>query len=245
MKLKNMKYGICILSVVPMRREMSHESELVSELLFNDIYEVIEEKEEWIKIRCLYDLYEGWVRKLQHCEISEEEYRELLTKEKFVVNVPVTSYNNKTLSFGSKVFENASDSIPMRSQYDSKVMIESALRLLDTPYRWGGKSVMGIDCSAYVQLCAKVAGYKLPRDASQQVSCGKTVSLLKEAQSGDLAFFENESGRITHVGILLSCDKIIHASGKVRIDSIDKKGIYNKELESYTHKLSVIKRLED
>lgn len=240
-----MKYGICTLSVVPMRGEMSHESELVSELLFNDIYEVIEEKDEWVKIRCLYDLYEGWVRSLQHCEISEEEYKELLTKEKFIVNVPVTTYNNNTLSFGSKVFEKTSGSMPMRSCYDSKIMVESALRLLDTPYRWGGKSVMGIDCSAYVQLCAKVAGYKLPRDASQQVGCGNTVSLLKEAQSGDLAFFENENGRITHVGILLSGDKIIHASGKVRIDSIDKKGIYNKELESHTHKLSIIKRLED
>lgn len=133
----------------------------------------------------------------------------------------------------------------MRKQYDSKIMVESAIKLLETPYRWGGKSVMGIDCSAYVQLCAKVAGYKLPRDASQQVKLGKTITSLKEAQSGDLAFFENENGRITHVGILLSGDKIIHASGKVRIDSIDKKGIYNKELESYTHKLSVIKRLED
>lgn len=240
-----MKYGICILSVVPLRKEKSHESELVSELLFNDIYEVIEEDFEWIKIRCLYDSYEGWVRALQHHEISDQEYNEYLIRDKYIINVPISYYNDKLISFGSKVFEKTSSSIPMRKQYDSKIMVESAIKLLETPYRWGGKSVMGIDCSAYVQLCAKVAGYKLPRDASQQVKLGKTITSLKEAQSGDLAFFENENGRITHVGILLSGDKIIHASGKVRIDSIDKKGIYNKELENHTHKLSIIKRLED
>ena len=98
-------------------------------------------------------------------------------------------------------------------------------------------------CSAFVQLCAKVAGSKLPRDASQQVEYGTSVNNISEAKSGDLAFFKNKSNRIIHVGILLSNDKIIHASGKVRIDTIDSKGIYNKELNEYTHELSIIKRL--
>ena len=123
-------------------------------------------------------------------------------------------------------------------------MVESAIKLLDTPYRWGGKSVMGIDCSAFVQLCAKVAGFKLPRDASQQVNHGVTVNFLSDARSGDIAFFENENRRITHVGILLSNDKIIHASGKVRIDTLDQTGIFNKETNRHTHVLSVIKRLK-
>jgi cell wall-associated NlpC family hydrolase len=103
---------------------------------------------------------------------------------------------------------------------------------------------MGIDCSAFVQLCAKVAGFKLPRDASQQVNHGVTINFLSEARSGDIAFFENENRRITHVGILLSNDKIIHASGKVRIDTLDQTGIFNKETNRHTHVLSVIKRLK-
>ena len=101
---------------------------------------------------------------------------------------------------------------------------------------------MGIDCSALVQLCAKVAGFKLPRDASQQVNHGNTINSISEAKAGDIAFFKNENNRITHVGILLSNEKIIHASGKVRIDSFDSKGIYNKDLKEYTHKLYIIKR---
>ena len=239
-----MRYGICKLSVVPMRKEASHESELVSELLFNDIYEVIEENDEWVKVRCLYDLYEGWVRKLQHYEISDKEYNECLKKDKYIITSPISYYNNKVLSFGSKIFEERENSILLRKKFDSRIMVESAIKLLDTPYRWGGKSIMGIDCSAFVQLCAKVAGFKLPRDASQQVNHGVTVNFLSDAKSGDIAFFENEHRRITHVGILLSNDKIIHASGKVRIDTLDQTGIFNKETNRHTNVLSVIKRLK-
>jgi hypothetical protein len=230
--------------VAPMRKEASHESELVSELLFNDIYEVIDENDEWVKVRCLFDSYEGWVRKLQHFEIDEKEYNECLKKDKYIITSPISYYNNKVLSFGSKIFEERENSILLRKKFDSRIMIESAIKLLDTPYRWGGKSVMGIDCSAFVQLCAKVAGFKLPRDASQQVNHGITINFLSEARSGDIAFFENENRRITHVGILLSNDKIIHASGKVRIDTLDQTGIFNKETNRHTHVLSVIKRLK-
>lgn len=239
-----MRYGICKLSLIPMRKEMSHESELVSELLFNDIYEVIEDNGEWIKIKTLYDSYEGWIRMLQHSEISESELNIYIAKEKFIVNEPICLYNNSILTFGSKIFENHENAIMLRKVFDSKIMVECAIKLLDTPYRWGGKSVMGIDCSAFVQLCAKVAGYKLPRDASQQVHFGNTVHSLSEAKPGDIAFFTNKKGKIIHVGILLSNDKIIHASGKVRIDSINEKGIFNKELNTYTHHLSIIKNLK-
>ena len=87
-----------------------------------------------------------------------------------------------------------------------------------------------------------MAGIKLQRDASQQALQGETVHFLPEAQAGDVAFFDNEEGRIIHVGILLNQKEIIHASGQVRIDPIDDQGIYNKELKRYTHKLRIIKR---
>lgn len=238
-----MRYGICKLSVVPMRKEASHTSELVSELLFNDIYSILEENDEWLKIQCMYDLYEGWIRKLQHNEITDNEYKEYISKEKYIVNVPVLHHDNMILSFGSKLFRNVEGTIPLSKNYDPDVLTESAFKMLNVPYRWGGKSVMGIDCSAFVQLCAKVAGYKLPRDASQQYDFGETVD-LSEAQSGDIAFFENKEHRIIHVGILLSRNMIIHASGEVRIDAFDSTGIFNKELDIYTHYLNKVKRLK-
>jgi cell wall-associated NlpC family hydrolase len=196
-----------------------------------------------VKVRCQYDLYEGWVRKLQHHEIDNNEFNEYIKKEKYIINSPIAYYNNKVLSFGSKIFEKRENAIPLSKKFNSKIMVESAIKLLDTPYRWGGKSVMGIDCSAFVQLCAKVSGFKLPRDASQQYDFGEEVT-LSEALPGDIAFFENENHRIVHVGILLSRNMIIHASGEVRIDAIDETGIFNNELNKYTHYLNKVKRLK-
>lgn len=238
-----MRYGICKLSVVPMRKEASHTSELVSELLFNDIYSIIDENEEWLKIQCLYDSYEGWIRKLQHEEVTDNELQDYISREKYIVNMPTIYHEDMILSFGSKVFEKIDGTIPLSKTFTSDTITESAFKMLNVPYRWGGKSIMGIDCSAFVQLCAKIAGYKLPRDASQQYDFGDTVD-LSEAQSGDIAFFENKEHRIIHVGILLSRNMIIHASGKVRIDTIDETGIFNMELNTYTHYLCKVKRLK-
>ena len=238
-----MRYGICKLSVVPMRKEASHTSELVSELLFNDIYSIIDENEEWLKIQCMYDSYEGWIRKLQHEELTDNELQDYISREKYIVNMPTIYHEDMLLSFGSKVFEKIDGTIPLSKTFNSDTITESAFKMINVPYRWGGKSIMGIDCSAFVQLCAKIAGYKLPRDASQQYDFGDTVD-LSEAQSGDIAFFENKEHRIIHVGILLSRNMIIHASGKVRIDAIDETGIFNMELNTYTHYLCKVKRLK-
>lgn len=239
-----MRYGICTLSVVPMRKDASHTSELVSELLYNDIYKILEENEEWLKIQCMYDSYEGWIRKLQHHEITDNEYNEYLVKNKYIVDIPTIFYDDKVLSFGSKIFENKEGTTPLRKAFDSEIFTKSAIKMLNVPYRWGGKSIMGIDCSAFVQLCAKIAGYKLPRDASQQVDFGEVINSLNNIKSGDIAFFENENRRVIHVGILLSSNTVIHASGKVRIDTIDEIGIYNNELNTHTHHLCSIKRLK-
>jgi len=122
-------------------------------------------------------------------------------------------------------------------------IIEDAMLFLNAPYLWGGKIPFGIDCSGLTQTVFKVNGIELLRDAAQQASQGETISLIDEAEPGDLVFFDNEEGLIVHVGILTEKNKIIHASGKVRIDNIDHQGIYNSDLQKYTHKLRLIKRL--
>ncbi|MDO5342667.1 MAG: C40 family peptidase [Bacteroidia bacterium] len=231
-------FGICRYSTVCVKREPSHTSELVTELLFNDIYETIENQDDWIKIRMEYDGYEGWISKKQHHEISEEEFKTFISKDKNVVCNPVEIHDGKILTFGTTI-------LGKRSQNSDKAneMISNGLKLLDIPYRWGGRTVFGIDCSGFVQLCAKSVGIKLPRDASQQVKCGDDVYFLTESKPGDLAFFENEEHHIVHVGIIIEGEKILHASGKVRIDSLDQTGIFNKEAGRHTHFLAAIKRV--
>jgi hypothetical protein len=117
-----------------------------------------------------------------------------------------------------------------------------ARSFLNVPYLWGGRTHFGIDCSGFTQIVYKLKGINLKRDASIQAQEGTAVDSVLTAKLGDLAFFNNDEGRITHVGIILGAGKIIHASGKVKIDSIDTQGIYSEELKRYTHRLKVIRR---
>ena len=71
---------------------------------------------------------------------------------------------------------------------------------------------------------------------------GEEVASLSMARAGDLAFFDNETGKVTHVGILLNKKKIIHASGKVRVDKLTREGIIHGDTKDLTHRLKLIRR---
>ena len=238
-----MKYGICDLSVIPIRKEGSHTSELVSQLLYNETYEVLDEKPGWKLIRTVSDQYEGWIQAIQHHPIEEQEFFDIQKRSVYIVERPTLDYKGLQLSMGTLLFEPVEGTMMMSGRFSPAKMIEFAQKFLGVPYLWGGRSIFGIDCSGFVQLCARAAGKLLPRDASLQVKMGDLVYFLPEIQPGDLAFFGNEEGRIVHVGMMLDTERILHASGKVRIDYLDQTGIFNKERNEHTHRLQVIKRI--
>lgn len=257
-----MQPAICLLSVVPMRKEPSHRSEMVSQLLFGEYVEMGEEKDDFVFVKCLYDGYEGWVQANQLTPVTAAQV--LSTREYIGVNseevllnwrcrnmpfsVPIYYPEDPAghLQFGEaqvvySVLEGAVWNVDQRP-FNKKNLDTILWIFLDTPYLWGGKSMYGIDCSGFAQQVFKLFGVKLLRDAYLQAEQGTEVKTLEETRLGDLAFFQNEKGRVMHVGIVLEENKIAHASGKVRIDTLDEEGIVNGENGKRTHRLHSIRR---
>ncbi len=256
-----MKYGIARISIIPCRAEPADMAEQVSQILFGEAYQVLEERAKWVRIRNSFDRYEGWIDRNQHFEITENEFKVLakthfasaelvsLLRDKntgtfspIVLGSTLPNYENGALQISSGAYEFLGDARTYK-QADRSKLVEDAHVYLNAPYLWGGRSPFGIDCSGFTQLVYKLNGIALPRDAKDQAKEGVTLSFIEEAEPGDLAFFDNQEGNIIHVGILLGDNYIIHASGKVRIDRIDHQGIYNVEKRDYSHKLRIIKQL--
>ncbi|WP_210150487.1 C40 family peptidase [Chryseobacterium scophthalmum] len=237
-----MDKGICIVTVAPVRSENSDRAEIVTEILYGESADILEVNKNWTKIKMHYDGYEGWMDTKQIKPVTEEylaNRKVTLITEDFS---SVMTLEGKTLlSMGSEVEFPA---VASRRSHEVRESIAlTAKEFLNIPYLWGGKSFFAVDCSGFVQLVYKIHNVKMPRDTYQQAEIGETLSFVEESQPGDLAFFENSEGKIIHVGIMLDNQKIIHASGKVRIDTLDSSGIFNKEMNKHTHKLRVIKSI--
>lgn len=251
-------FGICNLAIIPLRFEPSDKSEIVSQVLFGEHFEILEKFNQWSRIKMEYDDYEGWVDSKQYQLISGANYKQL-SQDAIILNADLIEYitgpNNLLLPIplaASLSFLNYSDINTASFDFEgTKIsgvknkssIINSAFMYLNAPYLWGGKTPFGIDCSGFTQMVYKLNGYKLLRDASQQAKQGEALSFIEESEPGDLAFFDNEEGNIIHVGIIMENNYIIHASGKVRIDRLDHLGIYNGDLNKHTHKLRVIKKI--
>lgn len=248
-----MQYGICNLSIVPLRVEPSDACELVSQVLYGELFKVLEQRKSWSRIRLAYDKYEGWVDNKQYLEITEDDYKSIKSED-HVLSTDLVEYiedDNQQLStipLGASLnslnlLKHRFDGNAISKKQPKESLIKTASKYLNAPYLWGGKTPFGIDCSGFTQMVYKLNGYDLLRDASQQATQGIALSFIEESEPGDLAFFDNNEGQIVHVGIIMENNYIIHAHGKVRIDRLDHSGIYNIDKNIHTHKLRVIKKI--
>ena len=256
-----MKFGFCGLAVVPVRREPSDRAEMSTQLLFGDLIAVTGHSGSWLRANIFFDGYEGWVDAKQVLEISEDEYQRLsslplfVNRQLYAAKVIVDGQNIK-LPAGCSFYDLHGEIMNVGG-YEIVLegsawpfafagvteLLNTASGYLSCPYLWGGKTYMGLDCSGFTQVVYKQHGIRLLRDAAQQATQGEMINLLSDGMPGDLAFFDNQEGRIVHVGILLDKQQIIHCSGKVRIDQVDHQGIFNRELNKYTHSLRLIRRV--
>ena len=249
-----MKYGINILGLIPLRIAPKDQSEMVSQVLFGQHFKVLEIKENWVRIILYSDNYQGWICSKQYLEIDKIDYDELsLSSPKFSmdkssylvdledsseISIPMgstlPSLNNGLINIKEKNYKYFGE-ISSRNIND---IVTYSMLFLNSPYLWGGKSFLGIDCSGFTQLVFSICGINIPRDAYQQEKLGNKLNFSK-TMPGDLIFFINENDRIHHVGIALKDDKIIHASGKVRIDTLIKDGILKNSTISHKYHSTV------
>ncbi len=265
--------GICLQSIVPVRSEAAHTAPMVTQVLFGELFRIIGKEKNWVYVQLISDNYEGWIPELQVEFLSEPDFIRLKNAETFLTTSLVHPVINKsdhadiqivvgsslpgfkdnhmfigphTFYFDGSVTNNTmavNPPNPGRVTELRKHLVQYAWRYLHTPYLWGGRTPFGIDCSGFTQMVFKLNQIKLFRDAKQQAEQGEMVPFLVEAETGDLAFFDDENGAITHVGMLIDNRTIIHCSGSVHMDVIDHEGIYSNALKKYTHRLRIIRRM--
>ncbi|GHE34721.1 hydrolase Nlp/P60 [Sphingobacterium griseoflavum] len=234
---------------------------MVNQLLFAEYFEILEELSDWVYIRMLASGYEGWLQvgqfnlctdtfHPQECggyQVVGRAGAQAVSGEKIVKLVPGTTFSSSFFSKDQPADAwdyQISGALRSASLSDFQSEFPELVRFYNfSPYLWGGRSPYGIDCSGLTQALFVQFGIRLPRDAYQQAEKGTTVDFATEIRTGDLAFFDDEEGRITHVGVMLDVDRIFHASASVRIDQMDAQGIFRRDWNRYTHKLRIIKRL--
>lgn len=257
-----MSYAICNLSMIPLRAEPSSRSEMVSQLLFGELFSIIGQEGSWLQVQCDFDAYTGWID-IKQCRPVSDAFAEIFksTRSPFsydlvqmvfnetkkiaipiVLGSTLPTMKNQKFSIDEDEYSYEGEGYEVNNATRGMIC-KTALLYLNSPYCWGGRSPFGIDCSGLVQMVFRMNGYRMKRDASQQSSQGETVSFVSEAEPGDLVFFDNDDGSIIHTGIILPNHKVIHSSGRVRIDDLDHEGIFSAEQQKYTHRLRIIKSI--
>ena len=266
-----MNYGICALSTLPVRAEPTDRAELVTELVFGECYSILLVQGAWQQVRIAADQYVGWMDAKQHAPVSAAYFAAWQAQDHprsldlvqivsdadsrlpVILGARLPFFDGMTLRLGERqLFYNGAATNPLNGhgphgtpEKRLALLLKVAQQYLKAPYVWGGKSLFGVDCSGLMQQLFGLIGVQLPRDAHQQAALGQTVHFVSQACPGDLAYFDNAEGRIVHVGLVLDEQRLLHASGEVRIDPLDHNGIFRRDQQKYSHQLRLIKRISD
>ena len=268
--------AISLHSIVPVRAEAREGSEQNTQMLFGELCTILEEHPRWKRIQLDSDGQEGWVDAKMIAPIGGKDYtayKKAYAQAATVVfpmayavsenngqTLPLTAGTKLTnykdgrfevLGVGFRIDPNMVSVQPVALSLQT--LLETTRFFINTPYLWGGKNALGMDCSGFTQVIMSLFGRHLLRNASEQAAQGRRITDLNRAQAGDLAFFgHKEPGQtgnsqqptaVTHVGIVIDSERVIHCSGRVKVEKLDSTGIYSAEQGDYTHHLICIRRI--
>ena len=258
--------AIALHSVIPVRAEAREGAEQNTQMLFGELAEVVEEQPRWRRIRLESDGQEGWVDAKMITPMTDKEYAAYKKALKTAATVafpmayamsenngqtiPLTAGTRLTkykdgrfevLGVGFRIDPSMVITAPMEMNQEN--LLKAVRFFINIPYLWGGKNALGMDCSGFTQTVMSLFGKALLRNASEQVTQGKSVKELARAKAGDLVFFDHEDGKISHVGIVIDPERVIHCSGRVKVEKLDSQGIFNAETGEYSHHLVAIRRV--
>ena len=258
--------GIALHSVVPVRTEAREGAEQSTQMLFGELCTILEQIPRWNRIKLHSDGQEGWVdaKMISPMNTEEEQSYRAALKDTAVVAMPMAyavSENNgqtipltagtrlthykdgrfEVLGVGFRIDPSMVLAAPLEMNQEN--LLQAVRFFLNIPYLWGGKNAMGMDCSGFTQVVMSLFGKSILRNAGEQVTQGRAVAKLENVQAGDLVFFDHEDGKISHVGIAIDAERVIHCSGRVKVEKLDKTGIFSAEQGAYTHHLAAIRRM--
>lgn len=259
--------GISLYSIVPVRAQASEAAEQTTQILFGETFDILEQQPKWHRVKLHIDGQEGWIDAKMCTPMQPDEakaYSEAYEASTALVVMPMayamsenngqtipltagtrlTNYKDgrfEVLGVGFRIDPSMLATAPL--PLDEQHLLQAVRFFLNVPYLWGGKNAMGMDCSGFTQVVMSLFGKRLLRNASEQATQGNTVEDLKHVQAGDLVFFDHEDGRISHVGIAIDSGRLVHCSGRVKVEKLDQTGIFNAETGSYSHHLAAIRRV--
>lgn len=230
----------CRISLTAVLAAPLEQSEMRSQLLYGETCTVHRADKNFSLITAHYDGTEGWVVSSALQTIGGSTGKKTIREPFWLYN---TAEGNILLSLGSEISDartSAAQTTDIREEITA-----TARQFLNVPYLYGGRSFFGTDAAGFIQLVYKVHGIALGRTAEQQAAAGRVIDFLGEAQAGDIAFFENTEGVITHCGIMLNASEIIHVAEQVRVDDLDSSGIYSRTAHQHTHRLRFLSNVTD